>query len=85
MKFEGSRVGGKCDGECKVWEGGVLVNECFYRLGVKDGREKDYGGDGKLRGEWTWAGGEKTGVGLEYDRHGKLCTRLCYKDGKCHG
>lgn len=26
LKFEGARVGGKCDGLCKVYEAGVLVN-----------------------------------------------------------
>jgi antitoxin component YwqK of YwqJK toxin-antitoxin module len=85
LKFEGSRVNGKCDGECKVYGSGVLMNECCYKLGVKDGREKDYRSDGSLQAEWNWANGKKTGVGLEYEKHGKLWKKFFYNDGKRHG
>lgn len=83
--YKGGMIMGKENGECKLYEDGILHTIGNYKNGIETGEWKAYYENGKLQAEGKYENGEQSGEWRVYYESGKLQAIVSYEKGKENG
>lgn len=83
--YKGGMIMGKENGECKLYEDGILHTIGNYKNGIETGEWKAYYKSGKLHTIGNYKNGIETGEWKAYYENGKLQAEGKYENGEQSG